>query len=262
LTKTKKYATIKAEHCKQKWRVGMKRQITVLFMALAAFAAQADIVAKFTLRFPEIFGLGRPRAEIEVMNNTIFQAELFVIDEKVASLEPGEIVTDMEIVSFEEEPEPMVAFLFNMETGAYVGVAAQVLHLRSGRKTFWEIRGEDVFWHPVKPPRAEEKPGIQMLPEHREFPRIALRGTNIIQLVNNTGYDMYVRKDRTGGMGVLVRNGDLYVIEAHRLSSQSPSQLFLELNLFYGNVFVERVVRTFPVLPDGPRATQVIIRPL
>ncbi len=231
-------------------------------MVLTALAARADVVATFTVKFPGIFGLGRPRAEIEVMNNTVFQADLFVIDEKVASLKPGEVVTDMEIVSFEEEPEPMVAFLFNTETGAYVGVAAQVLRLQSGRKTFWEINGESVFWYQTKSARADEKPGICMLPEQREFPHIALRGTNIIQLVNNTGYDMYVRKSRVGGMGVLVKNGDLYVIEAHRLSSQSSSQLFLELNLFYGNIFVERIVRTFPVLPDGPRATQVIIRPL
>ena len=211
------------------------KKITVLFVSLVPFLSGCLSGVTYRLDYPVVAGIGKAPARIEIMNNTMYEADIFILDRYICRIHPGESIYDRELVPFEGQPEPIAVLLYERRGKAenYVGCAVKIFRLYSGRKNFWDISYSDIHWYPGKkrgtPP---PKPGMKEFPVKQDLPHIWKRGTKVVQIINNTPNEVKICTGSRKSGKIPIPPGNLYVMVFQQFYYETEQTLHMQIKYF------------------------------
>ncbi len=252
----------------------MKRMcgaVGVLLFVTFTLSSCASYVT-YQVRFPTFLGLGEPRANLQVMNNTPFVAVIFATNRYSTTLGRGETAEALEFVPQNGQPEPLIALMYEYagngvtSRSEYVGAAHTIVPLLQGRASVWVITSQDIAF--VKQPTiALTTPKLAGFPRIVHFAHTFTQGMLTVQIVNNSRYDVEL-KGRKSAVGmtwwskkepVTLRPGNIYITQVQQFYYQQPGNFYIQARYLDGGRFVKDEFLVFTTSPVYPAARQVIL---
>lgn len=190
---------------------------SVLFLSCAelneTFVAVAPKVSSPFLT--ETLGVSSP-GWLTIMNSTIFEAEIIIYQRVVIKLKPGESVADTRrwepLINEGVEVPVLVRFYSDNH---YIGAAGRIFRRYPSSHFSWNLSVREIT--PITPkPFYYDYDNNRSLNSYSlnsyfaKFPRELANGTTVIQILNNTPYEILVRTNGIPQGGILSQSEILY----------------------------------------------------
>lgn len=208
-----------------------------------------------------------------------FHSEIIAGNEVLGMLAPKSSMYDLRKIQLLNQEIPITACFYDDRDGeyTYVGMAQKVIRIGRSKSspTIWES-GESIIGPDGKSIRNPSRP-LYPSPNINEydrdfksrsvaFPQKHWDGALIVQIANNTNFQIQITKDgrtiREEGVPTVLNTGDVYSFtEATEIFQQGKKYTFIEVYFYDGSRLIGKWSKQFNIPRSGIKAEAIMLLP-